>query len=795
MIGGLIVLTSPAAAQEPTTAEEGSEVRIAARRLDDGRIEFALQQRQGSSWGQRELPRSRFFPTDAAAGRWLSSTPLEVGGAEVRIAARRLDDGRVEFALQQRQGSSWGQRQLPRSRFFPTDAAAGRWLSSTPLRLGAASAADARFTAISIGAHYSCGLRSDGAVVCVDDRGFKIDVPDGRYTAVEVHRELDAMCALAADGTATCWDHLGEQVDAPAPEGGFTDISLSEAVGLWSFDDLACGLRADGTATCWELGEHGQYHGQYDVSGGPYTSIDATGRCGLEREGAISCWTPSGEVDYTVEGPFTEGPFTVLAGDGCGLRSDGTLACWSQAYGDGRLPGDDTEPPEGSEGRFSAVSSGEGSSCGLRLDGTVRCWGRSRMAPSGRFSAVDVGYQNSCGLRTDGSVACWGSDAGGLVSDAPEGRFTAIAVHGDEPNYGDVHGEEHRDDRACALATNGTISCWGRIDRGPSDAVTGQFTELVTLAFASCALSVDGEIGCWGTRPALWAGGDTPVHAPAGRFVAISISGGFNVDVPRGLGGGSRGIYEICGVRVDGTIACEHGLPLGLTSDPPDRRFTDINGDCGLRADGTVTCWNYGSVKSEFDLSDVRLTTIDGDCGLRADGAIICWDSTGVQRDGPAEGRFTAIDGSCGLRADGAIICWRYDDEETYGPEGRFTAIDGNCGLRADGAIICWRSDDEETYGPEGRFTAIDGSCGLRADGAIICWRYDDEETYGPEGRFTAISGSCGLRADGTVSCYDLEAPDGLYSSLTGSRSHACAIRSDGGVRCWGSVQVLVPGS
>ena len=665
MIGGLIVLTSPAAAQEPTTAEEGSEVRIAARRLDDGRIEFALQQRQGSSWGQRELPRSRFFPTDAAAGRWLSSTPL---------------------------------------------------------RLGAASAADARFTAISIGAHYSCGLRSDGAVVCVDDRGFKIDVPDGRYTAVEVHRLLDAMCALAADGTATCWDHLGEQVDAPAPEGGFTDISLSEAVGLWSFDDLACGLRADGTATCWELGELGE-HGQYDVSGGPYTSIDATGRCGLEREGAISCWDHLGEVDYTVEGPFT-----VLAGDGCGLRSDGTLACW------GWLRGYGTEPPEGSEGRFSAVSGGEGSSCGLRLDGTVRCWGRSRMAPSGRFSAVDVGYQNSCGLRTDGSVACWGSDAGGLVSDAPEGRFTAIAVQGDEPTFNDVHEAEPGDDRACALATNGTISCWGRIDRGPSDARTGQFTELVTFGYASCALSVDGEIGCWGTRPVVGpaiGGTEKPVHAPAGRFVAISISGGFNVDVPRGLGVESRGIYEICGVRVDGTIACEHGLPLGLTSDPPDRRFTDINGDCGLRADGTVTCWNYGSVKSEFDLSDVRLTTIDGDCGLRADGTIICWDSTGVQRDGPAEGRFTAID----------------------------------------------------------------GSCGLRADGAIICWRYDDEETYGPEGRFTAISGSCGLRADGTVSCYDLEAPDGLYSSLTGSRSHACAIRSDGGVRCWGSVQVLVPGS
>ena len=55
------------------------------------------------------------------------------GEAEVRITARQLEDGRVEFALQQRVDGEWGERQLPRSRYFPTDAREGEWLKSTPL--------------------------------------------------------------------------------------------------------------------------------------------------------------------------------------------------------------------------------------------------------------------------------------------------------------------------------------------------------------------------------------------------------------------------------------------------------------------------------------------------------------------------------------------------------------------------------------------------------------------------------------------------------------------------------------
>ena len=61
-----------------TAHDGGTEVRITAMRLDDGRIEFALQERDGEGWGERILPSSRFFPT-TSSGRWLNSSPITVG--------------------------------------------------------------------------------------------------------------------------------------------------------------------------------------------------------------------------------------------------------------------------------------------------------------------------------------------------------------------------------------------------------------------------------------------------------------------------------------------------------------------------------------------------------------------------------------------------------------------------------------------------------------------------------------------------------------------------------------------
>ncbi len=122
------------------------EVRVAARRLADGRTEFALQERNDDGWAARRLPTSRFFPANAEVGHWLSSSALTIelppGHAStpstlvVRVAAQLLESGAMEFALQERaDDGSWGERRLPTRRIFPADTSVGRWLSSSALTL------------------------------------------------------------------------------------------------------------------------------------------------------------------------------------------------------------------------------------------------------------------------------------------------------------------------------------------------------------------------------------------------------------------------------------------------------------------------------------------------------------------------------------------------------------------------------------------------------------------------------------------------------------------------------------
>lgn len=154
LLAGLVVCMLVAAvpagvAGQETSAEEAStpdiEVRIAAQRHADDHVEFALQLRvDGEPWSERILPPLRFFPPDAEIDRWLISSPLLVqhageageitGEVDLRITARRVENDRVEFALQHRPPpAEWSERLLPARRFFPMSTEVERWLFSSPL--------------------------------------------------------------------------------------------------------------------------------------------------------------------------------------------------------------------------------------------------------------------------------------------------------------------------------------------------------------------------------------------------------------------------------------------------------------------------------------------------------------------------------------------------------------------------------------------------------------------------------------------------------------------------------------
>ncbi len=117
-----------------------TEVRITARNADGGRVEFALQERDGSGgWAERILPPSRFFP-DVDHTEWLNSSVVSVESVNVfaRIIARNTASGSIEFGLQWGAESGvWVERILPERRFFP-DIDHTRWLNSSPMMIGEA---------------------------------------------------------------------------------------------------------------------------------------------------------------------------------------------------------------------------------------------------------------------------------------------------------------------------------------------------------------------------------------------------------------------------------------------------------------------------------------------------------------------------------------------------------------------------------------------------------------------------------------------------------------------------------
>jgi S1-C subfamily serine protease len=131
-----LLLACVASSVTQSQSSDATEVRINALRLEDGRTEFALQQRgAGEVWSDRHLPSGRYFPARGTVGDWLNSTPLRLdGGLTARISARLISNGQIEFALQTRESSGqWSGRLLPSSRFFPSDPNLGRWLSSSVL--------------------------------------------------------------------------------------------------------------------------------------------------------------------------------------------------------------------------------------------------------------------------------------------------------------------------------------------------------------------------------------------------------------------------------------------------------------------------------------------------------------------------------------------------------------------------------------------------------------------------------------------------------------------------------------
>ena len=287
----------------------------------------------------------------------------------------------------------------------------------------------------------------------------------------------------------------------------------------------------------------------------------------------------------------------------------------------------------------------------------------------------------------------------------------------------------------------------------------------------------------------------------------------------------SSGLNHVCGLRTDGTVACEGSSEYGQQW-PSEAKlpggeglvFEAINSGyehtCAVE-EGSIICYGIGAEAWEtIPEEGITLSSLSGGahytCALHGDGSPFCWAIGGWELVWPEE-KFIAISSgwlqACGLRNDQSAVCWQYFEAtpedrgfflaeilNDYGVmpfEGeQFSSISAGyafaCGVRIDGSAVCWWPIDLER---------------LLSEWQIYADIFDDRgQTAPPEGdRFTAISSgglhACGLRVDGSVACWgsndrgQIAPPEGSFAAISSGYDFTCGLREDGTVACWGSIQ------
>lgn len=284
---------------------------------------------------------------------------------------------------------------------------------------------------------------------------------------------------------------------------------------------------------------------------------------------------------------------------------------------------------------------------------------------------ISAGHFHSCALATDGTVACWGSNANGeLGAPVPNPSLVPVAVVLPAAVAGKrITQVSAGNSTTCVLASDGTVACWGLL--GASQIVgplAGSPVVEVSVGWShACVRTALGAMACWGNNNQGQLGNSTFNSSP--RPVLVTITAAI---AGKKIPGITAGDFHNCALASDGTAACWGA---------------NANGELGNNS--TVNSNVPVPVSATGALTGKRIVQISGGqrftCATTADGIATCWgwnargqlgnpaagagsltafavDATGVLAGKRIEQVSAGHWHACAMATDGTPACWGYTD-------------------------------------------------------------------------------------------------------------------------------------
>jgi alpha-tubulin suppressor-like RCC1 family protein len=327
--------------------------------------------------------------------------------------------------------------------------------------------------------------------------------------------------------------------------------------------------------------------------------------CALLSTGGMECWgnDESGELGNGVAMPATlsltpvpvpnVSNATAIQASGfshtCALAG-GTWECWGDdsagelgAVGNSAC-GCDLTPTSVFPGA-TVFSTGNSVSC-ANVSGSVSCIGDSSFGATGMSSALLTGVTSlsshdefACAVASGGSVVCWGSNAAGQIGPNGTGSCSGTpcsAAPVTVPGVSNAVSVTTGANFSCALIQGGTVKCWG-------DNTNGELGNAVTT-------TCEGSVNPCSTTPMAVAG-LTNVTAIAGgdRFACALLQGGtvecWGDNSNNELGNASTATCLTSNLPCSQTPVAV----TGLTN--PTAIAAGGNHACAVLQSGAVKCW------------------------------------------------------------------------------------------------------------------------------------------------------------------------------------------------------------